>query len=180
MGFKLRTKPEMIGEPDPSILLCPNIPKPLHGMAPRTLLGDEWWDKERKACYASTNHHCLACGVHASNAAAFNRMEAHEMYDYDYPKGTLTYVRAVPLCHFCHNYIHDGRMSHLLRKGEMDYNKIQQILKHGSAILARAGLDKMPYNGPIARWDQWRMIINGVAYKGKFASFDAWEEYYAE
>lgn len=48
---------------NPSILLHGNIPKPMHGTAPRVVLGQAWWNKERQAAYASTNYCCEACGV---------------------------------------------------------------------------------------------------------------------
>lgn len=35
----------------PELLLHNNIPKPMHGVAPRVVLGQKWWDRERRECY---------------------------------------------------------------------------------------------------------------------------------
>ena len=163
----------------PEILLHPNIPKPLHGLAPRTLMGKEWWDKNRQIAYRSTDYHCIACGVHKKDAKYHQWLEAHEEYDIDYEDGTMTFKRLVPLCHSCHNYIHSGRMEALVRKGEMEKEKMEDILEYGDDVLKNAGIkrkDNIP--NKIAQWEDWVLIFEGKRYKGKFKSFNEWQEYY--
>ncbi|MEK6881360.1 MAG: hypothetical protein AABY22_17185 [Nanoarchaeota archaeon] len=143
----LNLRPEIILHPNipkllngtmivnPAILLHPQIPKTLHGIAPRKIFGDAWWDTERQKAYASTNYHCLACGVHKLKARYHKWLEAHETYLYNYCKGRLIFEEVVPLCHACHNSIHTGRMSKLVENGEMTKIKEQEILDHKSLIL---------------------------------------------
>lgn len=181
MGFKNKTiqkksKDEIKFRPE--ILLCPNIPKPLHGLAPRIVLGKEWWDNERREAYKKTNNYCAACEIHASDAKYYKRLEAHESYNYDYKKGTLEYIESVALCHSCHNFIHSGRMRHMVNKGEISLDKELDILTHGERILNKNKLIKKEYTGKCAEWNKWRMIINGIKYKGKFNSYEEWYKYY--
>lgn len=174
--------------PQPELLLCPNVPKPLHGVAPRIVLGSKWWNATRQAAYRSTDYHCLACGV-AKVAAAYHQwLEGHELYEINYSKGRAVYLETVPLCHFCHNSIHDGRLLHLLQKGEIHQAKYVAILQHRDRVLAAAGLSKpsmgereaefflMERAGKIAPWNKWRMIINGKQYKPFYASYEDWKK----
>lgn len=160
---------------EPSILLCPNTPKPMHGLVPRVILGQSWWNKTRKAAYKSTNFHCKACGVAKTKAKGRPWLEGHELYEPNYAEGTWTYLRTVPLCHYCHNYIHNGRLEALLQKGMIQQQKYVSILTHGDAVLSQHGLRKpAPYNGPFAEWENWRLIIDGQEYRSLYGSFYEW------
>ena len=172
----------------PDILLCPNIPKPMHGVAPREILGTKWWNKTRKASYSSTLYHCLACGVHKLKAKSKQWLEGHELYTIDYKQGRMTYVETVPLCHYCHNYIHDGRLLALLGKNKIRPSKYLAIIKHGDRVLAASGLCREPYedreqaiidsllNNEVAKWKDWRLVLFGKHYPPKFKSPQQWQK----
>lgn len=150
------------------------------------MLGQAWWDKTRKEAYASTDWHCLACGVFKRDAKYHKWLEGHEIYLIDYVKGRAKYIRTVPLCHFCHNYIHDGRLRHLLQKGEIHHAKFTAIIQHGDAVLAAAGLARLSYEereqeaaqlsqaGRVAHWGRWRLVIGRKQYLPKFKNYTEW------
>jgi len=159
----------------PEILLHPNIPKPMHGLAPRTVLGEYWWNKERQSAYRKNNQCCWACGVHRSEAKAHQWLEAHESYDIDYAKGRMVYVESVALCHFCHNYIHSGRLAMLIDQGEITEKLGREIKKHGDSLLRESKLRReTPDIQSIAEWKDWRLVVNGVEYKPAIKSFLEW------
>lgn len=163
----------------PEVLIGPNTPKPMHGVVPREILGRSWWNKERKAAFESTEHHCIACGVHKSAAPGREWLEGHELYRIDYLSGTMVYTGTVPLCHFCHNYIHDGRLESLLRQGKIHHAKFVAIHQHGDRILEEHGLTVPPeYTGPFADWEDWRLILEGKQYPPKYKSIKEWATAY--
>jgi hypothetical protein len=155
----------------PEVLCHVNIPKPMHGLAPRVVLGGPWWRKTRLAAYASTDFHCVACGVSKYVAAYHKWLEGHEMYAVDYVKGRMKYLETVPLCHACHCYIHSGRMEHLLQAGQVTERKYRDVRAHGARILRAAGITApKPYPGPFAPWGSWRLVIGRKHYPPLFAS----------
>lgn len=172
----------------PELLLGPNIPTPMHGVAPRVVLGQAWWDRERRVAYKSTNFRCLACGVHKSVAKYRQWLEAHEEFEVDYAKGKMKYLRAVPLCHFCHNYIHQGRLNTLLQKGEIHHAKYVAIVQHGDSVLLQAGLDprkqkerdeeieQAVLRGDVCEWGKWRLWIGSRRFPPKYPTIEAWRE----
>lgn len=167
---------------EPQVLLHPQIPKPLHGVNPRSILGNTWWNKERKQAYASTAFHCIACGVHKFEAQIKQHLEGHEEYRIDYKKGRMTYTRTIPLCHLCHFYIHRGRMEMLFRKRLITAAKCQKIISHGEHVLSEAGisfLTKPESPNYDVEWSEWRLVLFGKEYKPKFKSYEDWASHYA-
>lgn len=160
----------------PQLLCGPQIPTPMHGLAPRAVLGEAWWNKTRKAAYESTGYCCLACGVYKFKAKARHWLEGHEVYNIDYVKGRMTYVETVPLCHYCHSYIHEGRLTWLLETFQIHHSKYVAIIKHGDEILLKNRLQKFLYNGVCAEWSQWRLVVNGSYFKPLYSSYEEYLE----
>lgn len=174
----------------PEILLCGNIPQPLHGVAPRVILGGTWWNKTRKAAQQATNFRCHACAVPKEVAKFRQWLEGHELYHTDYANGKLHYVETVALCHSCHNYIHDGRLSILLEKGDVHHSKFSYIMSHGNSVLSKAGLsrpskiqrdneiiDKIK-NNECAPWEDWRLVLFGKEYPPLHATIEDYQKHW--
>jgi len=177
----------------PKLLLHPNIPKPLHGVNPRSVLGKDWWDKHRQIAYAKNNYCCWACGIHKSKAKYHQWLEAHEAYNINYQKGTLHLEEIIALCYSCHNFIHSGRMNMLVIKGEMTKETMLSILMHGKTILHFNGethtpqyiIDSLESRKAITtinhvEWENWRLIIDNKKYPPIHKSFEAWKEFYGD
>ena len=171
----------------PEILLHPNIPKPLHGMNPRTILGQEWWDQQRQIAYMQYDYHCWACDIHKSQAKYHHWLEAHECYEFDYVAGTARLIEIVALCHSCHNFIHSGKLRMDLRAGKISEAKFCDIVEHGKRIVIEHGLDLVLQNPFIVKqqdaaipvkWSDWRLILEGKEYCSQFADFTAWQKHY--
>jgi hypothetical protein len=181
----------------PEILCHPNIPKSLHGVAPREIMGKEWWDIERQKVYASTNYHCVACGIHKSKAKKHKWLEAHEFWEIDYKTGVCKISSIEPLCHYCHNFIHSGRLSMIINK-EKSQQEVKEILEDGFKILSQNNLLCFPFTLSFAKklncdthgvkpyniemgdikWSDWKLIWNNNEYKSKFKSEKDWSENY--
>lgn len=182
----------------PIILTHSTIPKPLHGLNPREIFGQEWWNNTRQKAYAKYNYHCIACGVHKSEAKKHKWLEAHEFYKIDYANGLMEIESIEPLCHYCHNFIHSGRLR-MIENKEKTTKEIIDILEHGLEILSDNKLPvfcgtfnyaielgcetffakrEIEYTGKIANWEKWRLKIDNKEYKVKFNSLEEWKSYY--
>lgn len=103
------------------LIAMPNIPKPTHGLAPRTLLGATTWNRMRKHAYAQAEDTCEICGAKPDN---LRHRHGHEVYSIDYEKGTVTFQRVFCICALCHlGCIHTGRAITLYKQGNPLYPK---------------------------------------------------------
>jgi hypothetical protein len=107
-------------------------------------------------------------------------MEAHEIYRTDYAIGRLYYLEAVPLCQFCHAFIHSGRLQALLDRNQITQQRYVAVIQHGERVLANAGLVKpKQYDGPIAEWGKWRLVVGRRMFKPKFKSLEEWVKHFS-
>lgn len=194
--------------PNYVILTHPNIPKALHGLNPRSLLGQEWWDNQRHAAYRKYGYRCWACGMPKGSDPFKPWLEGHESYQYDYRKGTARLVEVVALCHSCHSFIHSGRLWALYKAGEVSHMQIKHIIDTRMEMLQKAGLKPFPATMQIwvvltddlelrdiragmylkrqkeatphtnVRWEDWRLILYGHQYKPIIKNMEEWERKY--
>ena len=182
---------------EPEILTHPNIPKPLHGLNPRTLLGKEWWDTTRFKAQEDYNFCCAACGTPKLQTKGPKWLEGHEYFTINYETGICEVEKIVPLCHYCHNFIHSGRLSMIMNK-EKTVDEVKLILQHGFDILHNHNLKAFPstlqfanqlnvntYNIKSAvvpqsnlNWSDWKLKLNDTLYDSKFKSYDDWLSFY--
>jgi len=182
----------------PEILTHPHIPKPLHGLNPRTILGKDWWDKVRLNAQEINKFKCVACGTHKSELIKYKWLEGHEYWDINYHTGKCEVKSIEPLCHYCHNFIHSGRLSMIIGK-EKTKQEIIDILEHGFKILSEHNLKAFPFTidlakeigannfkveaynidvNPKIKWSDFKMILEGKEYSSKFKNEEEWSNFY--
>jgi len=205
--IKLPTRPKKIHRNRPKLLLDGTIPRPMHGVNPRSIMGKKWWDEERKRAFEYNNYHCHCCGVYKRDAKFFSWLEGHEIYRVDYAKCRMVFRGVVALCHACHAVVHAGRTTQLYLNERMTEDKFDAIVKHGQALFKKYKLDKpiafrfmeLIYQGQFVedanaiiseeykdtkplnlnRWDEWRLWFQGKLYPPKHKTMDAWSDHYS-
>jgi hypothetical protein len=142
---------------DPTLLLHPNIPKGASGLNPRTVLGKEWWDTERKAAELVNNYCCHACGTHKSNTREA-WLEGHEVYDIDYVNCRMRYVKTVSLCSSCHAFIHSGLLVVRMQNGSISETRYVDVIKHGIAVLKQVDMHPLVQQ-VLHMWLAWQRMV---------------------
>lgn len=143
------------------LLAHEQIPKPMHGVNPRTVMGKEWWNEHRERAYAKNNYCCWACGDMPT------RLEAHEVYDILGSEGRMVFVEIVALCHDCHMTIHVGLTEKL--KG---IDEVKRLTKRKMKLIRKhAQHQEVP-------WNMWRLVFEGKEYKPVHETYDDWLKHY--
>lgn len=172
---------------NPRLLLHPNIPKPLHGVNPRSIKGRTWWTNTRREVYKKAGYCCEACGHNApydhERKRFFSRddnLHAHEIYKIDYVGCIVELERIVALCPQCHSGIHSGRLNALFDKGEIDIQGVWEIYTHCDRVLQDTSHrlkapDERDYSD---EWNEWYLLFEGVQHFSKFDNYEEWNQYY--
>lgn len=165
----------------PSLLLHPQIPVPMHGVAPRLVMPNAWWVTIRRDALAKYGQFCWACGYPNSANPIRQVMDIHETYHINYFSGRMVFLEAVVLCYFCHSYIHMGRTNELQRTKKMTTRVYKMIVKHGTRVLKEAGLSasqQPQYRGRAAPWAAWRLVVGTQEFPPAYANQRDWEAAY--
>jgi hypothetical protein len=162
----------------PELLLASTIPKPLHGVNPRTIMGPAAWDILRKQVYAASGHRCVACGVRQAAEPNFGRLEAHEVYDINWAKARMWLSEIVALCVPCHLFIHHGQAIRMLVSREISTATFEYIMEHGGVVTKGLKHPVHRYYDNKRDWADWRLIWNGQEYGPSTSSFAEWKAKY--
>jgi hypothetical protein len=173
-------KPQLLGQA--------NIPKPLHGINPRTIMGASKWAKHRQVI-VQNNPYCKSCG--ASNCA----LDLHEDYEIDYNNCIMKIRDYVPLCKSCHSFIHSGLLRVWVSEKTVSIQAARDILQHGISICAQHCIRIFAGTALLAKelsvplgsvrswtpkmkseWGSWKLLYDGKEYPGM--SYFEWSRNY--
>lgn len=173
----------------PMLLSQANIPKALHGINPRTIMGASKW--QRFSLEKRTNHpYCKACG--ADNCV----LDLHEDYEINYDAKTMFVRDYIPLCKKCHSFIHSGLLRTLVSNHRVSAEHAKDVLNSGLSIcrannikvflgtyrlavdlgVATQGVKTWVPNMQSEGWGKWKLIYNDIEYYG--LTQEQWMEKY--
>lgn len=115
------------------LITMPNVPRPLHGLPPRKIMGTTAWNRMRKRCYYDAGYKCEICGADPPKG----QLHAHELYTYDWKEGTGRFERCIAICKRDHDFIHSGRMITLYKEGNLLYPKsyVLDVVEKGFKLI---------------------------------------------
>ena len=116
-----------------ALITMPNVPRPLHGLPPRKIMGQANWDKMRKRCYYNAHYKCEICGAEPPKG----QLHAHELYTINYTDGTSEFNRCIAICKQDHDFIHSGRLVTLYKQGNPLYPKsyVLSVVEKGFKLI---------------------------------------------
>ena len=116
------------------LITMPNVPRPLHGLPPRKIMGQTNWDTMRKRCYYNAKYKCEVCGCEPEKG----QLHAHELYTVDWINGTSTFNRCIAICKKDHDFIHSGRLLTLYKQGNILYPKeyVLSVVEKGFKLIS--------------------------------------------
>lgn len=164
-----------------AILTMPNVPLPLHTLAPRTIMGQKKWDIVRKREYMRQDYTCAATG----QVLGHGKCHLHELYSIDYAHQTAAFERYAVLDPALHTrFIHSGRAITLFEAGDKQMSRqgLLRTLEDGFALIAKYNTEHyedepLRVSATFLDWAKNPMLgrdVNGLIekYKMKFYTFN--------
>lgn len=110
----------------------------------RIVLPPSKWDQIRKRTYAEYGNRCGICG-------AEERLNCHEIWEYDDRRHIQKLIGFIALCDMCHHVKHIGLAGILAKEGKLDYGA---VIDHFMKV---NNCDKKTFEKHIERaFSQWR------------------------
>lgn len=159
-------------------ILFQRIPKPLYGMTVRSLMGTEFWNKEKTRSKIKNNYCCWACGINASNARFHQRLEAASVFSLSINDRCMIYNGAASLCYLCNCAMRIDEIFRGIDKGVFDYSFYEEVRIHCKIV---TGSIVFPDTKIISveDWQEWNLQINGVKYFSKFKTEKDFDIFYS-
>jgi hypothetical protein len=123
------------------ILAQPLLPYTLHGVNPRTIMGQTSWNKIKKVKQKEADHHCQICDRYVAHVIG-DYLECHEVYEIDEEKYEFKLIDIVAICNTCHSFIHFGRTTILYNEGKITEDRYYEIYDKGQQLLQSQNLVK--------------------------------------
>lgn len=154
---------EIIDHMGVDVLTQPVLPPAIHGVNPRTIMGNSRWESVKREVRAKANHKCMCCGGHVKHVKG-DWLESHEVYEVDLVSREFRVVGVVGLCHKCHMYIHQAYLRIQLAQGKVSRRAYDAIIAHGDVLLARSGKTKQVLTPQVLNDPRWCVLFNGTRY----------------
>ena len=139
------------------------LPLSIHGVNPRTIMGDCKWNKIKKEKQKIADHHCMCCGEYVEHVPG-NYLECHELYDVDLEKREFIFKDVVCICKKCHQFIHFARTWKLVEKGELTLEYYNEIMERGKNLLTINGLKRENLPAKEIHNPEWVLVYENKRY----------------
>lgn len=159
------TKRPMFVRPD---ILLQELPKPLHTITPRFIMGGHKWNKAKRQAAANNNYCCWCCGVNINDTTP-SRLEGAPIIHIDY-EFKIVYFRGVAaVCYNCNSFINLSGVKLSEEKGLRPVGFSQAIIQHGAALVnVLQKIENINTAYAINDFKNWRYNFDGVEYFSRF------------
>lgn len=129
-------------------------PMPLHGVNPRNMMGQFYWDDLRIKTYKEYDYKCGICGSNGQEQGFRHRVEAHELWDYDFDNEIQIFRGVIALCPICHKIYHWAQPAMALKSGDLSQKEFDRIseLRFKKMMEVNGNLDNRVTSSGFFRW----------------------------
>jgi len=159
----------------PEILLQ-ELPKPLHGITPRFIMGGKMWNKKKNAAALKNNYCCWVCGVNVNDTEP-KRLEGAPVFFVVEETKRVIFRDVAALCKKCNSFLNLSILWKMEKRGLCKKELIEQIILHGDNFVdVVKKIENINVMFAVNDFKNWRYFFDGIEY---YSRFDSLEEYNA-